>query len=172
MGREIRRVPADWKHPMDIDGHYLPLYDESYESACEKWYAKCIKTGGKHVDEDGKSYWIHEWNGNPPKKDYYRDRDWTPKEAICIQMYETVSEGTPVSPVFATKDELIDYLCEHGDFWDQRRRNEKHDLLGYQIPCDPWKRNNAESFVNSGWACSGLMVGGKYYGPSEQGEVK
>jgi hypothetical protein len=87
-------------------------------------------------------------------------------------MYETVSEGTPVSPVFATNIELVDYLCEHGDFWDQKRRSDKSERFGFHMPCDPWTRQNAEAFVNSGFAMSGIMVGGKLYGPSEQGAIE
>jgi hypothetical protein len=26
VGREVRRVPADWQHPRKADGGYLPLY--------------------------------------------------------------------------------------------------------------------------------------------------
>jgi len=40
------------------------------------------------------------------------------------------------------------------------------------MPCDPWTRKSAEHFVNSEWACSGIIVNGNYYGPSEQGEIE
>jgi hypothetical protein len=26
MGREVRMVPADWEHPVDATGKYIPLY--------------------------------------------------------------------------------------------------------------------------------------------------
>jgi hypothetical protein len=45
----------------------------------------------------------YEWDGeevNPPKGPGY-------------QMWENVSEGSPVSPVFATADELAHWLGEH-----------------------------------------------------------
>jgi hypothetical protein len=172
MGREIRRVPADWDHPKNDDGSFHPLYDEYYGKKCEEWYAECIKAGGKHVTDEGEVYWFHDWDGNPPNKEYYRDRDWTAEEATHIQMYETVSEGTPVSPVFATKQELVGYLCEHGDFWDQKRRNDKSRPFDFGMPCDPWTRQNAEHFVNSEWACSGIIANGSYYGPSTQGVIE
>jgi hypothetical protein len=70
------------------------------------------------------------------------------------QVYETVSEGTPVTPPFATKEELIEYLVEHGDFWDQRNR---HDYRCYVDPgCyPPWSRKAATTFVmEDGWCPS------------------
>ena len=74
-------------------------------------------------------------------------------------MYETVSEGTPVTPPFATKEELVEYLIEHGDFWDQKRRKEGNTIM----PCDPWTREQAETFVNdTEWAPSGMIINGKY----------
>jgi hypothetical protein len=52
MGREIRRVPPDWTHPVNKycphignnphDGGpcYHPLHDQDYESAAQEWEAK------------------------------------------------------------------------------------------------------------------------------------
>lgn len=34
MGREIRRVPKNWKHPRLEDGRYQPMFDQNYEEAC------------------------------------------------------------------------------------------------------------------------------------------
>lgn len=32
MGREVRRVPAEWQHPKDERGRYIPLFDgKDYE---------------------------------------------------------------------------------------------------------------------------------------------
>jgi len=66
-----------------------------------------------------------------------------------FQAYETVSEGTPVTPPFATQEELIDYLATRGDFWDQHRGE------------GPWPRENARKFVlGSGWAPSMIVTTG------------
>ena len=48
----------------------------------------------------------------PPDPEYYRPA-WS-EEPTAYQMYETVSEGTPVSPVFLTVDELRTWLLEQG----------------------------------------------------------
>ena len=65
-------------------------------------------------------------------------------------MYETVSEGTPVTPKFATKEELVEYLVTRGTFYD-----------------GPWKRKVAEAFVKEEWAPSMVINGGKIYEPKD-----
>ncbi len=134
MGREIRRVPPNWVHPRhDAEtasreaqvGNFRPMFDEDFETAAEEWLENCLLwSKGKHPDQQSKDrieykyYW--QWSGNPPDEDYYRPK-WSPEEATHYQVYETVSEGTPVTPPFAAKELLIEYLVQHGDFWDQKR---------------------------------------------------
>ncbi len=145
MGREIRMVPPNWEHPRNEKGKYEPLYDEDYLTATKEWKA---------------GYALWEKGEHPSQEDYpYWDYEGTPDEAMCrpkfkedatwIQMYETVSEGTPVSPPFATKEELVNYLVANGDFWDQSRGD------------GGWDRANAEKFVASGWAPSFMVHDGK-----------
>jgi hypothetical protein len=141
MGREIRRVPADWDHPRQQCPHspwaggcseakqsgqcFRPLYDESFESAAAEWkegYAKWESGDDPdRAENPDDEFW--EWHGAPPNREYYRP-DWPEESAIHYQVYETVSEGTPVTPHFATRVELIDYLVSHGDYWDQSRTRE------------------------------------------------
>lgn len=42
-----------------------------------------------------------------------------PSDELGWCLYQTVSEGSPVTPVFATADELIDHLSTVGQDWDQ-----------------------------------------------------
>lgn len=70
------------------------------------------------------------------------------------QVWETVSEGSPITPVFATADELVDYLSTNGTTWDQ-----KPSAFGRER--GPWRREAAEEFVKAGWAPSMIGVGGK-----------
>lgn len=124
MGREIRRVPLDWEHPLDTKGndkpagHHHPLHDKDYATAVAEWKQAFADW---EADKDGersrvaaeygpREYW--EWSGDPPDRDYYRERAWTPEEAIAYQVYETVSEGAPVSPVFATLGKLRRWLID------------------------------------------------------------
>lgn len=72
----------------------------------------------------------------PPEREYYRS--WKDEDATWFQVWETVSEGTPVTPPFATKEELIDYLVANGDFWDQKRRQEQNQGRYISMNCEPW----------------------------------
>lgn len=61
------------------------------------------------------------------------------------QLWETVSEGSPMSPVFATADELAGWMSDpaRGDRW---------------VPGDV-----ALKFVEKGWAPSGVLTPGRGY---------
>ena len=155
MGREIRKVPANWEHPKttrwdyrlqkEVE-YYKPLYEDR-EAALKSFAADIEKMGlAKAIDHHG---------GGPKSDDYV---DFEGKEATWWQVYETVSEGTPVTPPFETREELVEYLVENGDFWDQKRRSEGNTIM----PCEPWSRRNAEAFVmGSGWAPSMVIDNGK-----------
>lgn len=145
MGREIRMVPMGWEHPKDAKGNYKPMYDRVYAEHRQEWldnqrawddgtHPSLIESPGLKEDYP----FFSDWDGGPPDREYYRDA-WT-EAANCFQMYETVSEGTPVTPVFETEDELVDYLVEVGTLWGK-----KHN------------RKSAEAFVKAGYAPSFLM---------------
>lgn len=162
MGREIRRVPPDWEHPRatrenarhpDNVGKYRPLYDCDYKAAAEMWMASFdLFRVGQHANQRFFAESEYYWEDDPPPDwVYYRDRRWTKEEATAIQMYETVSEGTPVSPVFETKEELVDYLVKHGDYGDQHGVD-----IGWQDSAC-WSRPAAERFVREEWAPSMIV---------------
>lgn len=169
MGREIRRVPANWEHPKEMKYNpfrrtesevYQPMYDRPFALSMREWIAgwEAWERGERPsycFDESrDMPYW--EYEGAPPDPKYYRP-DWKPEEMVWYQVYETVSEGTPVTPAFATKEELVEYLVANGDFWDQKRRAEGGSIM----PCDPWTREEAESFCSVGHAFSIVVRGSK-----------
>jgi hypothetical protein len=144
MGREIRRVPKDWQHPVDENGQYIPLYDQDYESVAAQWLDDCrCWEDGTHGDLEGrpelKQEYPHwwDWEGPPPEKEQYRA---VFADAPCYQIYETVSEGTPVSPVFDAPPELVEWLVSQ-----------------------EYSRTAAENFVNEKWAPSFVMANGKLW---------
>jgi hypothetical protein len=154
MGREIRRVPMGWKPPKKMytrlhgqQEEFQPQHDRSFLEEAREWMdeAKAWDAGTHEDAAENKAahpfYW--QWAGDPPDPQYYRP-DWASLglEPTGYAVYETVSEGTPVTPTFATKEELIDHLVKHGDAWDERRGS------------GGWKRENAESFVERGSAVS------------------
>lgn len=57
------------------------------------------------------------WYGYLPQTDEEaEDENWEgtdPPEGEGFQLWETTSEGSPASPVFATPDELCEYAAEH-----------------------------------------------------------
>lgn len=87
MGREVRMVPIGWEHPTNDRGP-IPLMNRDI-------------------------------------LDYYEDGDTLPEDdelmpvfpegsATQFMMYETWTEGTPISPSFSTPEELARWLADNG----------------------------------------------------------
>lgn len=108
----------------------------------------CKGEGDIATDEQRDAY--ENWKPTPPPT----GEGW--------QVWETVSEGSPITPVFPTSEGLVDYLATYGTTWDQSRA-----ARGAAIPGGPWRREAAEKFVNDGFAVSfitsdnGLFEGGR-----------
>lgn len=120
MGREIRKVPKNWNHPKNEEGRFIPLDDQSFDEAFAEWQEglkKWIAGEDPHADKYGypktAAGWTR-WRGQSPDPETYREATWTEEEACCFQMYENVSEGTPVSPVFESLKGLEDWLVSQG----------------------------------------------------------
>ena len=187
MSREVRRVPMDWKHPVEHNPHwqwqastpygrnkpasrlhgpterFVPLYGESYTPAHEEWEREKVEwEAGRHEHlqwllkyhsaegyvnlkgereapkpytvyaEDGNTvvreffpttveeilevYPYSEYAGEPTPETYFPDWD-VPEDELGWCLYETVSEGTPCTPVFKTAEELIEHLRIIGQDW-------------------------------------------------------
>jgi len=149
MGREIRRVPPDWEHPKEENyrtgrPEYKPLFDQPFREAAEEWHRDYMAwADGTHPDAaehkaDHPYYWM--WNGCPPDENFYRP-DWPEESRTAFQVYQNVSEGSPVSPVFATEAELKAWLMTDPD----------------------WHLSDAaaHSFIKSAWAPSMIISGGR-----------
>lgn len=164
MGREVRHVPANWDHPKQEgrhDGRLQPMYDTTFEDAAAEWKAEFAnwESGDRpdYCSEESKGLQYWEWNGGPPERVYYRP--WKDEDATWFQVWETVSEGTPVTPPFATKEELVEYLIAHGDFWQQKRWAEGDRFMQPEKP--GYSRKNAEAFVlGDGYAPSMVVIQG------------
>ncbi|EDT2963655.1 hypothetical protein EL09_15460 [Salmonella enterica subsp. enterica] len=128
ISREVRRVPANWQHPCRDNGSYIPLLDgynydiESWNEGNQQWEAGYVKYYG-NPDDRVATEWIAkteihagfsytEWAGPCPKQKNYIP-DWPDEERTHWQMYETVSEGTPVSPVMDSRDALARWLSDN-----------------------------------------------------------
>lgn len=130
MGREIRRVPEGWDHPkQDVSTtgrSYRPLRD-NFEQALADWH------------DDVERYGAEEAGRRPEPEDFMPRGEW-------YQLFETVSEGTPLSPPFVTKKYLVDWLSSNPDYWGDRRTFEQ-----------------AWAMVERGWTPSGIAIGGRLY---------
>lgn len=165
MGREIRRVPPDWQHPTIGDlyepgyeprgyedrSRLHPQYDKNYDDAAKEWLAEAILwSEGKHPGQAkgyGRTsvyYW--EYAGGPPDEYYYRAGAWafTPEQATHYQMYEDTTEGTPISPVFATPEEVARYCADHN----------VSAFAGQTASYESWLR-----IARGGYAPSAVMLG-------------
>lgn len=159
MGREIRRVPKNWNHPRE-GNHFQPLNDDYvgvlkyYKESVDRFIEKMtevIKKGNTEIYDDIFSspksvyeYLNEDSQMNPPDiNDYMPEGSW-------YQLYETVSEGTPLSPPFEKKEDLVEWLTNNKDYWD-----------------NTWTKKQAEAMVKAEWAPSGLLVNGKFHDSQE-----
>jgi hypothetical protein len=181
MGREIRRVPPNWSHPTEMRFcwevkkgwtkklTYKALYNQTYDEALAEWEADKAKwDAGERPSYCSEETTFTGYYGDRPIPDHYQP--FTADEATWFQLWETVSEGTPTSPPFATIEELAAYLAEWGDFWDQSRAvesmdareierlltlNDRHEFKA------GWGQQRAEAFCKTGWAPSMMVRGGE-----------
>ena len=118
MGREVRKVPKDWQHPKDDGDAFIPLYGESYKQAISRWvengYAWLSGTYEYQPSEEPKTWTGYvEYCGEPPRPERYMP-DWPDSVRTHLMMYEDTTEGTPISPPFATAEELAHWLTDTG----------------------------------------------------------
>jgi len=102
MGREVRKVPVDWQHPKNEQGNDKPLF-EGYKDDAREFMELANNKGLQEAIE---------YMGCPDKEDYMPD--WADEEKTHLMMYETTSEGTPISPAFETPEELARWLVDNG----------------------------------------------------------
>jgi hypothetical protein len=131
------------------------MFDRAYREEAEKWVKACVAWAAKDIDalreldeylpegEEAETFDKHpfywEWTDNPPKEEWYRPEFTAP--ADHFQYYENVSEGTPVSPVFATREELAVWLVESYNY----------------------SEDAAHHAAQGGWVPSGVGIGGVGY---------
>lgn len=128
MGREVRRVPANWQHPKQqtpdyrtgsMVESYKPLFPgERYQPSVDEWDEECAKwkAGWRPdycTDDKRRAMTYEQYSGQRPHRDNYMP-NWPESERTHYMMYEDTSEGTPISPAFATPEELAQWLADNG----------------------------------------------------------
>lgn len=132
MGREVRRVPAFWEHPRYTRenarpgqaGSYIPLLEwrdlkadqKKWDKNCRKWEEGLVwsSEAKQYVSKDPAyrhKSWA-EYDGRRPSYAHHMPM-WTEEQCTHYQMYEDTSEGTPISPVMASPEELARWLVDH-----------------------------------------------------------
>jgi hypothetical protein len=122
MGREIRMVPPDWQHPANEgyrNGKYKPLYYGAggrYEAKAKAWLDGLAKwQAGERPDYAGDDapafFW--DWDGNPPSADDHMLVGVPDEACTHFMLYESTSEGTPLSPAFVTLEAVAIYAAEY-----------------------------------------------------------
>jgi len=123
MGREVRRVPKNWEHPKDENGNYIPLLGYSFPEKLREWEERNQKwsegfkwsyseEAWEVIPKKFKHLTYEEYSGSKPKEEDYMP-DWSERERTHWQMYEDTSEGTPISPVMKTPEELARWLADN-----------------------------------------------------------
>lgn len=131
MGREIRLVSKDWKHPKKDNGRYDPLYDSDFGRKMKKqhredkenWNKGLVRnwvndTYNSKSDEQEKMSWeeycLEEGMEVEFDKSMYMPF-WKEEELTHMAMYEDTSEGTPISPVFKREEseEMAKWLVDN-----------------------------------------------------------
>jgi hypothetical protein len=134
MGREVRMVPPDWQHPKNEEGRYIPLLSGSFAEARQEWIDETAKYPPDLLRAKWKEGLRRSWKDgvewepidakhallsceaycgsdrSPGLFDYMPD--FEPGTATHYCMYESTSEGTPISPPMATPEELARWLAD------------------------------------------------------------
>ena len=141
MGRQVRMVKADWEHPKtkeypSFELCLKPLHDGSrYEADRDEFMAKANANGLQEAID---------WFGRAPDANDYMPV-WKLEERTHLMMYEDTSEGTPISPAFATPEELARWLAYNG----------ASSFAGHTASYEAWLR-----VANGGWAPSMIISNG------------
>lgn len=110
MGRELKRVPMDFDYPLktvwkgyepyhskDKIEYWKDFKGESICSECDRVYNDC---------SESKPYCIY----HPNNKRIWK---YEPPEGDGFQLWETTTEGSPISPVFKSLEELCEWCADN-----------------------------------------------------------
>jgi len=157
MGREVRLVAENWKHPLDENGRKIPMYEgseletdklsalENYEYEKENF----VPVKNPYYEEDFTNFEDYcAYQGISEEFDESRYMpNWTDAEKTHIMLYENVSEGTSMSPAFLSSEpeKLAQWLA------DNNANAGAYATATYE----QWL-----CMVKKGYAVSGVMVAG------------
>ncbi|MBM5789852.1 hypothetical protein FJZ23_02065 [Candidatus Parcubacteria bacterium] len=114
-------VPASWEHPKDERGNYIALLGGSFKERADQWdeearqwdngFVRGFATDGWKPKGPEHTGTFADWDGErPEEKDYMPD--WPEAERTHYQLYESTSNGMPISPVMETPEALAYWLVD------------------------------------------------------------
>lgn len=134
--RVVRRVPAGWQHPRDEKNRLIPLFDgrlltnrlalwDDGKAAWDRGEVEASLWGWPTLggSTDPADRWVprppdiqsstyEEWSGERPDPADYTP-DWPDAERTHLMLYEDTTEGTPMTPAFATAEELAGWCADN-----------------------------------------------------------
>lgn len=111
MGRTLKRVPLDFDYPIgkqiwkgydpscskDKISYWKKFKGDSICSECDSVYGTCSESAPYCIyHPDNKKIWYYE-----------------PPLGVGFQLWETTTEGSPISPVFKTLEELCEWCSKN-----------------------------------------------------------
>ncbi|BDD79640.1 hypothetical protein [Burkholderia phage FLC9] len=162
MGKiAYRRVAPDWVHPtyqVYGEDHYRPLRDGTkliaeqaqWDRWQELWNAGLVEDDSEIValSQSHKAKGIVLYYGARPEASRYTPA-WTPEQATGWQVYEEVTEGTPITKVYPDLNTMAREIAEE---------------CGHSYEA---MRNKILATLEHGWwyvSVPEFEFGGKYYG--------
>ena len=134
MGKELKRVPMEFDYPLNKVWYG---YYNKYICFCHSEYSAGCEGCRKYAEIKG----IQLLDGGCPDFDKYYGIDISskvePPEGEGYQLWETTTEGSPVSPVFETLDDLCEW-CE----------DNANTFADYKATKDEWKKMLSNDFVH------------------------
>lgn len=137
MGRKLKRVPLDFNYPLKRVwyGYFMNSIPTCLSTDEKDYCEQCKKMAeikGVEIDSCG-----------CPNYEKYFGEVLDKLMELCevpegegLQLWETTSEGSPVSPVFATLDELCAWCEENATTFGS-----------FTASKDEWKRMLSDNFV-------------------------
>lgn len=134
MGRQVKRVPLDFDWPVgETWGGYLDPYRQ-FSKTCPT----CDGTGGNRVTKifgewancancngEGKVWKSRAWKD---RSDAFSEASMEPPAGEGWQLWETVTSGSALTPVFRHPGQLAGYLHNH-DVWGSSKTSTTDWLL-------------------------------------------
>lgn len=121
MSLVVRKVPKDWEHPKLETGEFKPMLEEYYLDSLNRWWRwheQWIEGTHPHQLENAEKTkscrFYAEWGGDPPSCENYSPFKFSEEEKVCFQIYENVTFGTPLSPVFTSLKQMRNWMIDQG----------------------------------------------------------